>query len=90
MSELVPVVVGMIQFLQAFEPRASVSHEPLFQPPPPNSLPLGPLHRAAHNTASGFIRASKAGARESASKSEVIVFWSLISEVTSHHCCLFS
>lgn len=51
------------------------------------SLPHGPLHRAAHDAAAGFIKAIR-GARESGHITEITVLGTLISEVTSHHFCL--
>lgn len=51
-------------------------------------LTTGSLCRAAASTAAGFIHGAKSEARERANKTKVTVFWSLISEVTSHACFL--
>lgn len=56
------------QFFDDFWPKAFLS-----------SLPHGPLHRAAHNCAAGFLKASE---------KENSFFWTLITEVTC--CCHFA
>lgn len=86
-SKFTHMVVGGIQFFMGCWTEGLSSSMAIDQRQP--SCSYGPLHRAAYNMTTGFIKASKEEKswRESTNKMVVTVFYNLITGVTLHHFC---